>query len=162
VAAIRRRASAPDVLRWRIAMLAAIGLAGVILSLGTNTPVYGWLFAVFPPIRSLRVAARFGNLFLLAVAVLGGVGVSMVRRRSLRGDVPAGSGGRGDRGDARRRGDAHRRAPVALQRRREIAGRRARGARRPGARRHQPRGAAAVPAEALKAGVTVTHAHRPH
>jgi hypothetical protein len=82
-AAIKRRARAPDVLRWRIAMLVAIGAAGVILSLGTNTPVYGWLFAVFPPIRSLRAASRFGNLFLLAVAILGGIGVSMVRRQWL-------------------------------------------------------------------------------
>ena len=64
-------------------MLVAIGAAGVVLSLGPNTPVYGWLFAVFPPIRSLRAASRFGNLFLLSVAVLGGVGMSMVRRRWL-------------------------------------------------------------------------------
>jgi hypothetical protein len=64
-------------------MLVAIGAAGFILSLGTNTPVYGWLFAIVPPIRSLRAAARFGNLFLLAVAVLGGIGASMVRRRWL-------------------------------------------------------------------------------
>ena len=62
-------------------MLAAIGLAGVILSLGTHTPVYGWLFAIFPPIRSLRAASRFGNLFLLAVAVLGGISVSWIERR---------------------------------------------------------------------------------
>src|SRR5262249_4608550 len=76
---IRRRAHSPDVLKWRIAMLVAIGTAGVILSLGTKTPVYGWLFAIFPPIRSLPAPGRFGNLFLLAVAVLGGIGVSMVR-----------------------------------------------------------------------------------
>ena len=46
---------------------------GVVLSLGMATPVYGWLFAVFPPMQGLRAAARFGNLFLLAVAVLGGM-----------------------------------------------------------------------------------------
>lgn len=61
-------------------MLAAIGLTGVILSLGTNTPIYGWLFAILPPIRSLRAAARFGNLFLLAVALLGGIAVAGIRR----------------------------------------------------------------------------------
>jgi len=57
-------------------MLIAIGLAGFILSLGTATPVYGWLFHVFPPMQGLRAAARFGNLFLLAVAVLGGLGLA--------------------------------------------------------------------------------------
>ena len=60
-------------------MLVAIGVTGVVLSLGTATPVYGWLFTVFPPMQGLRAAARFGNLFLLAVAVLGGIGS---RRRS--------------------------------------------------------------------------------
>jgi hypothetical protein len=75
--------TAPNVLRWRVAMLVAIGLAGVILSLGTHTPVYGWLFAIFPPIRSLRAASRFGNLFLLAVAVLGGIAVSWTQQRWL-------------------------------------------------------------------------------
>jgi len=83
IAAVRRRASAPEVLKWRIAMLIAIGAAGFVLSLGTNTPIYGWLFAVFPPVRSLRAAGRFGNLFLLAVAVLGGIGASMLRRQWL-------------------------------------------------------------------------------
>jgi hypothetical protein len=79
--AVRR--AAPAVLKWRVAMLIAIAAAGFILSLGTNTPIYGWLFAAFPPVRSLRAAGRFGNLFLLAIAVLGGIGVSMVRRQWL-------------------------------------------------------------------------------
>src|SRR5262249_61584049 len=64
-------------------MLIAIGAAGAILSLGTNTPIYGWLFALFPAIRSLRAAGRFANLFLLAVAVLGGIGASRVRHRAV-------------------------------------------------------------------------------
>jgi len=81
--AVRRRAIAHAVLKWRIAMLIAIGAAGFVLSLGTNTPIYGWLFEAFPPVRSLRAAGRFGNLFLLAVAVLGGIGVSMVRQQWL-------------------------------------------------------------------------------
>ena len=58
---------------WRLAV------AGFVLSLGTATPVYGWLFAVFPPMQGLRAAARFGNLFLLGVAVLGGIGLARVR-----------------------------------------------------------------------------------
>lgn len=81
VTAMRRRGSPTTLLyRWRVAMLLAIGLAGVILSFGTHTPVYGWLFAIFPPVRSLRAASRFGNLFLLAVALLGGIAVSGLRR----------------------------------------------------------------------------------
>jgi hypothetical protein len=75
-AAVRRRPPDGDPARARVAMLVAIGIAGVVLSLGTATPVYGWLFAVFPPMQGLRAAARFGNLFLLAVAVLGGMGLA--------------------------------------------------------------------------------------
>jgi hypothetical protein len=76
VLAWRRRPVPGDPLRARIVMLAAIGATGVVLSLGTATPVYGWLFAIFPPMQGLRAAARFGNLFLLAVAVLGGIGLA--------------------------------------------------------------------------------------
>jgi hypothetical protein len=61
-------------------MLAALAAAGFVLSLGTQTPVYGWLFRVFPPMQGLRAAARFGNLFLLALAVLAGLGAAQVRR----------------------------------------------------------------------------------
>ena len=45
----------------------------MVLSLGARTPVYGWLYHVFPPMQGLRAAARFGNLFLLGMAVLEGV-----------------------------------------------------------------------------------------
>jgi hypothetical protein len=82
-ATIRRRPPDGDPARARVTMLVAIGLAGVVLSLGTATPVYGWLFAVFPPMQGLRAAARFGNLFLLAVAVLGGMGLARVRSQAL-------------------------------------------------------------------------------
>ena len=63
-------------LRARVAMLVAIAIAGFVLSLGTATPIYGWLFAIFPPMQGLRAAARFGNLFLLGVAMLGGLGLA--------------------------------------------------------------------------------------
>lgn len=70
----------PDpVTKRRVVMLVAIGVVGVVLSLGTNTPVYGWLYAVFPPLSAIRAAARFGNLFLLAIALLAGVGVARLR-----------------------------------------------------------------------------------
>jgi hypothetical protein len=74
--AVRTRAHAA-----RVAMLAGIGACGFVLSLGVNTPVYGWLFAAFPPVQGLRAAARFGFLFLLAVAVLAGLGLAAVRER---------------------------------------------------------------------------------
>jgi hypothetical protein len=79
-AAIRGEPNRSAALRRRAAMLAAIAAIGVLLSLGTATPVYGWLFAVFPPMRGLRAAARFGNLFLLAIAMLGGLGLARIRR----------------------------------------------------------------------------------
>lgn len=78
VLALRRRPAPGDPLRARVLMLIAIGLAGFILSLGTATPLYGWLFEIFPPMQGLRAAARFGNLFLLAVSVLGGIGLAAV------------------------------------------------------------------------------------
>ena len=66
--------------RGRVRMLVAIAAAGLLLSLGTRTPVYGWLYAVFPPMQGLRAAARFGNLFLLAMAALAGLGLASLRR----------------------------------------------------------------------------------
>ena len=72
-------------LRPRVLMLIVIAIAGVVLSLGTATPVYGWLFRIFPPMQGLRAAARFGNLFLLAVAVLGGLGLAAWRSGALGG-----------------------------------------------------------------------------
>lgn len=67
--AFRSRVDAP-----RAWMFLGLVVVGFVLSLGTKTPVYGWLFAVFPPMQGLRAAARFGNLFLLAIAVLAGLG----------------------------------------------------------------------------------------
>ena len=63
----------------RIAMLVAIAATGMVLSLGTRTPVYGWLYHVFPPMQGLRAAARFGNLFLLGMAVLSAFGMVALR-----------------------------------------------------------------------------------
>ena len=71
-------------MRGRILMLVAVGFAGVILSLGPSTPVYGAVYAVFPPVRGLRAAARFGNLFLLAIAVLAGCGLYALRGHRAR------------------------------------------------------------------------------
>jgi hypothetical protein len=65
----------------RVVMLLSLALTGFVLSLGTHTPVYGWLYHAFPPMQGLRAAARFGNLFLLATAVLAGIGLAAARVR---------------------------------------------------------------------------------
>jgi len=70
----------PVPVRRRLLMLAVITVAGAVLSMGTATPLYGWLFRVFPPMQGLRAAARFGNLFLLGMAVLAGLAAARVRR----------------------------------------------------------------------------------
>ena len=79
-------AAAPDAARQRgrVMMLVAITATGFVLSLGTRTPIYGWLYAVFPPMQGLRAAARFGNLFLLGMAVLAGLGLASVRHGRAR------------------------------------------------------------------------------
>jgi hypothetical protein len=90
-----RTLAAPDdrmpLMRRRVLMLAAIAATGVVLSLGTATPIYGWLYAVFPPLRALRAAARFGNLFLLGAATLAGLGLACwkVRNRTPAAPVVA-------------------------------------------------------------------------
>lgn len=71
----------PALTRQRIVMLLAIAATGLVLSLGTRTPLYGWAFELFPPIRSLRAAARFGNLFLLGTSALAGIGLAVLLRR---------------------------------------------------------------------------------
>jgi hypothetical protein len=74
----RTRSTGGDAMR-RVIMLVAIAVVGIVLSLGTRTPVYGWLYAVFPPLAGIRAAARFGNLFLLAMALLAGLGTALLR-----------------------------------------------------------------------------------
>jgi hypothetical protein len=80
--AVRRGGHIDLVTRRRVAMLVAIAAVGFVLSLGTHTPVYGWLYQVFPPMRGLRAAARFGNLFLLGMSALAGLGLAGLRTTS--------------------------------------------------------------------------------
>jgi hypothetical protein len=77
----RETVKAPQLTSRRVLMLSAIAAAGLVLSLGTRTPVYGWLFQIFPPMQGLRAAARFGNLFLLGMACLSGIGLAGLLRR---------------------------------------------------------------------------------
>ena len=69
------------VIRRRVVMLLAIAVTGLVLSLGTRTPVYGWVYTIFPPMQGLRAAARFGNLFLLGMSALAGLGLAALRAR---------------------------------------------------------------------------------
>ena len=72
---------APRLTRNRVWTLVALAGTGLVLSLGTQTPLYGWLFHLFPPMQGLRAAARFGNLFLLGIAALAGIGLALVTSR---------------------------------------------------------------------------------
>jgi hypothetical protein len=65
----------------RVRSVLAVGIVGFLLSLGAATPLYGWLYSVFPPMWGMRAASRFGNLTLLAVAVLAGWGLARLRER---------------------------------------------------------------------------------
>lgn len=76
-----RVTAAAEVSRARAGMLCVIAVIGFVLSLGTRTPVYGWVYAIFPPMHGLRAAARFGNLFLLGMAGLAGLGAAALRAR---------------------------------------------------------------------------------
>ena len=49
---------------------------GFVLSLGTQTPLYGWLFRIFPPMAGLRAAARFGNLVASITIMKKGTGTA--------------------------------------------------------------------------------------
>ena len=76
------RRGADLVSRQRVVAMLTIAAAGCVLSLGTRTPIYGWLYEIFPPLAALRAAARFGVLFMLATAVLAGLGLAGLRRHA--------------------------------------------------------------------------------
>jgi hypothetical protein len=84
IVAARRKGGEP-LERGRMIMMVAMGLVGFVLSLGTNTPAYGWLYRLFPPLAAIRVAARFALLPLFACAVLAGFGAAKLRRAGLFG-----------------------------------------------------------------------------
>jgi hypothetical protein len=70
----------------RALIIAAVTVAGFLLSLGPATPPYRWLYEVALPLKGLRAPSRFGYLYLLGVALAAGVGVAwiehVVRTRS--------------------------------------------------------------------------------
>lgn len=66
------REAAPVLRRWALALI----VTGVVLSLGTTTPVYGWLYEVMPPLRGVRAASRFGMLALCGIGLLAALGTA--------------------------------------------------------------------------------------
>jgi len=86
VVATQRKAPTP--VRSRAVWLVLIAAAGVLLSLGTATPIYGWLYQWLPPLQGIRAAARFGIWYLMAIAVLSGMAVAWFERRVRPAAVP--------------------------------------------------------------------------
>ena len=71
--------AALGIARWRsraeAAMFAALAGLGVLLMLGSATPVLGWLYVWAPPFRLFRICERYVFLVQLAVSVLAAQGV---------------------------------------------------------------------------------------
>jgi hypothetical protein len=63
-------------------LLVLLGLTGVWLSLGPATALYRALYEWVPPLRGLRAAARFGYLYLVAVAIAAAIGTAVLERRA--------------------------------------------------------------------------------
>jgi hypothetical protein len=71
-------------LAWRdrrARMALAFGVVACALSFGPAFPLYGAVGSVFPIMAGIRGAVRFGQLFLVAVAILAGFGLALLQRR---------------------------------------------------------------------------------
>ena len=60
--------------------LAVLGLTGLLIALGPNTPVHRWLYEWAPGFSQLRVPARFILLTDLSIALLGAWGLARVHQ----------------------------------------------------------------------------------
>jgi hypothetical protein len=60
----------------RLMTLLLVAVVGVVLSFGPATTLYRALYESLTPLRGLRVAARFGYLYLLVMAMLAGYGIA--------------------------------------------------------------------------------------
>ncbi len=67
--------------RRRALTLLTLLIVGLVLSLGTHTPLYPLLHEWVAPFRGVRVPARFGYLGLLALAVAAAAGLRAVLGR---------------------------------------------------------------------------------
>ncbi len=65
----------------RARMWLAIGMAGMALSFGPRLPGYELLYYGFPLLQGIRAVARFGFLWLFAIAILTGFGLAWLRAR---------------------------------------------------------------------------------
>ena len=63
--------------RWALALV----IVGFVLSLGTATPVYEWIYRLFPPMQGIRAASRFGMLALFGLALLAAIAMAWLERR---------------------------------------------------------------------------------
>lgn len=70
--------------RRRAVTMVILGIVAVLLSLGPGTAVYRWLYDVVSPLRGLRAAARFGYVYLVAIAFSAGFAVASFERRAGR------------------------------------------------------------------------------
>ncbi len=71
-------------LAWRdprARMATAFGVVGVCFSFGPAFPGYAFLHTHLPLLTSMRAAARWGWLGLVAVAILGGFGAAVIERQ---------------------------------------------------------------------------------
>jgi hypothetical protein len=66
----------------RARMSLVLGIVGVALSFGAAVPGFRLLYVLFPPLHGIRAIARFGYLGIVAVAIVGGFGVAIIRRQA--------------------------------------------------------------------------------
>jgi hypothetical protein len=71
--------AAPPAQQGRVRMMTAIGVTGVLMSLGPVVPGYTWLFEHVPLLQATRATSRWGVLALTAAAVLAAYGLSRLR-----------------------------------------------------------------------------------
>ena len=73
----------------RARMALAFGVAAFALSFGPAFPGYAVLYKVFPLMTGIRGASRFGQLCLVAIAILAGFGWVRLRHALVRAAMPA-------------------------------------------------------------------------
>jgi hypothetical protein len=73
----------------RARMALAFGIIAFALSFGPALPGYAALYEVFPLMKGIRGASRFGQLFLVAIAILAGFGWTSLVRAIVETAVPA-------------------------------------------------------------------------
>jgi hypothetical protein len=65
----------------RARMCLGFGIVGFLLSLGTSLPGYSLLYRAVPLLQGIRGTNRLGYLVIVAVAILSGYAVALLRRR---------------------------------------------------------------------------------